>query len=219
MKPRALWHAEPIHTGPEQLSPVLGVPSWDAVTKGSSRKGASRGVWELPPGLAAAAGSAWWQCLVTPRTDLPPLLVTSPVPSPGAELGWDTTSALFAATDLLFYLHIISCLTMSSPTFSLIHVRSCPTSTYIPVASPPTTPKSFGSLPSSLHPITFQLSSHTSPFIQCPHSCPWGSSLLHMVLGDGSFQSFPPILPQCQQWHWVRAQESQSPRFKLWISQ
>lgn len=60
MKPRALWHAEPIHTGPEQLSPVLGVPSWDAVTKGSSRKGASRGAWELPP----RPGCCSWQCLV-----------------------------------------------------------------------------------------------------------------------------------------------------------
>lgn len=115
-------------------------------------------------------------------------------------LGWDTMSALFAATDL-FYLHIISCPTMSSLTFSLIHFRSCPTSTHIPVASALTTPKSFGSLPSFLHPITSQLSSHTSPFIRCPHSHPRGSSLLHMVLGHGCFQSFPPILPQRQQWH------------------
>lgn len=125
---------------------------------------------ELPrrPG----SGSAWWQCLATPCTELPPLLVTSLFPSPGAGLGWDTSSTLFAATDLLFYLHIISCPTMSSPTFSLVHLRSCPTSIHIPIASSPTTPKSFGSLRSSLHPITFQLSSHTSPFILCPHSCP-----------------------------------------------
>lgn len=85
------------------------------------------------------------------------------------------------------------------PTFPLIHFRSCPTSTHIPDVPPALPPKSFGSPPSFLHPITFRPSSCTSPSIQCPHSCPTGSALLHMVLGAGCFQSFPSILPQCQQ--------------------
>lgn len=135
--------------------------------------------------------------MATPCTHLPPLLVTSLFPSPGAGLGYNVSTLCY----LLFYLHIISCPTMSSPTFSLTQLRSCPISIHIPVASPPAAPESFESLPSSLHPITFQLSSHTSPFTHCPCACARGSSLLHMLLGNGCFQSSPPILPQCQQWH------------------
>lgn len=60
--------------------------------------------------------------MVTLCTNLPPLLATSLFPSPEAEMGWDAMSALFSApTDLLFYLHIISCPMMWAPTHLLSH--------------------------------------------------------------------------------------------------
>lgn len=198
------------------------VPSWDAVTKGSTTRSASREAWEH----LHRPGHFSWQCLVAVhchpvhrlatmasirqtfashfpvyisqgRTGLGckgSTLCYSPRPSP-------LRSDHFSPYNVL----APRC---PCPTFPLIHFRSCPTSTRIPVAPPALTPKSSGSPPSFLHPITFQSTSCTGPFIQCPHSCPRGSALLHMVLGADCLQSFPSILPQCQQWEeWERRRD------------
>lgn len=151
-----------------------GCPQLSCSSQGSTRRGEAEQSESSHAELAAAAGSAWWQCLVTLCSHLPPVLVTSLFPSPGAELGWDSPSALCChRASLLPLHHFLPC---HVPTFSLIHFRSCPTSTHIPVTSSPTTPKSFGSLPSFLHSISSQLSSHTSPIpVHKDHHCStWG---------------------------------------------
>lgn len=170
-------------------------------------KGASREVWEL----LHRPGRFSWQCLMAVHCHpmhRPPNMASSQhtfVSHFPVYISWGR-AGLGCKGSMLYYsprpsLHSYPLLALRCPhpTFPLIHFRSWPTSTCMPVVPPAFTPKSFGSPPSFLHPITFQPSSCTSPFIQCPYSCPRGSVLFHMVLGAGRFQSFPSILPQCQQ--------------------